>query len=293
MKNSSNKKPRLLIIGCGDVGKRLLPLLTPWFRVFALARFADPNEAQAVRWAGAIPVVANLDQMSSLRRWCGLAQWIIHLAPPPATGAIDQRTRNLLAILPHQARLVYVSTSGVYGDCAGEWVSETRKVAPRNARAQRRVDAEQALRAWARRSQSRLCILRVPGIYAQDRLPIERLQKQTPALIASDDVWTNHIHADDLARIIVQALWHGKPGRVVHAVDDSQLRMADYFDEVADHFHLPHPPRLARAELQQAVSPMLWSFMSESRRLSNTRMKRELRVRLRYPTVQSCLAAML
>jgi nucleoside-diphosphate-sugar epimerase len=294
MKNkSTNKKPRLLIVGCGDVGMRLLPLLTPVFRVFALARHTEPGAMQAIRALGAIPLQADLDHIDTLRRYRGLARVVVHLAPPASTGKIDQRTRNLLAILPHRAHLVYVSTSGVYGDCAGAWVSETRKVEPRNPRAQRRVDAEQVLRAWARRSQAHLAILRVPGIYAENRLPIERLHKQTPALIASDDVWTNHIHADDLARIIVQALWYGKPNRVVHAVDDSQLKMAGYFDLVADHFSLPRPPRLPRAALQQAVSPMLWSFMSESRRLRNERMKRELRVRLRYPDVQSCLAAIL
>jgi nucleoside-diphosphate-sugar epimerase len=297
MKNkSTNKKPRLLIIGCGDVGMRLLPLLTPVFRVFALARYAEPGEPgdrEAIRAMGAIPLQADLDDIATLRRWRGLAKFIVHLAPPASVGEFDQRTRNLVAILPHRARLVYVSTSGVYGDCAGAWVSETRRVAPRNPRAQRRVDAEQVLRAWARRSQAHLTILRVPGIYADNRLPIERLHKQTPALVKADDVWTNHIHADDLARIIVQALWYGKPNRVVHAVDDSQIKMADYFDVVADHFALPRPPRLGRADLQQAVSPMLWSFMSESRRLRNERMKRELRVRLRYLDVQSCLAAIL
>jgi nucleoside-diphosphate-sugar epimerase len=294
MKNkSTNKKPRLLIIGCGDVGMRLLPLLNARFRVFAVARFSRPEEAAQVRLAGAIPLKADLDQPASLRRLAGLANIIIHLAPPPGSGALDQRTRNLLAILPHQARLVYVSTTGVYGDCAGSLVAETRVVAPTNARARRRVDAEQVLRAWAVRSDSRLSILRVPGIYADNRLPIERLHKQTPAFIEADDVWTNHIHADDLARIIVQTIFLGKANRVVHAVDDSQLRMADYFDLVADHFKLPRPPRLPHAEVKQAVTPMLWSFMGESRRLQNQRLKHELRMRLRYPTVQSALAAML
>jgi nucleoside-diphosphate-sugar epimerase len=213
----------------------------------------------------------------------------VHLAPPQSEGERDLRTRRLTAILPEGARLVYVSTTGVYGNCHGAHISETQATAPVNARARRRVDAEQVLRAWAVRSGSRLSILRVPGIYAADRLPIERLQRGTPALLADDDVFTNHIHADDLARIIRLALSRGAAQRVVHAVDDSDLKMGDYFDLVADAHGLPRPPRLPRAQLAQQVTPMMLSFMSESRRLSNARLKHELGVRLRWPDVASFL----
>jgi nucleoside-diphosphate-sugar epimerase len=132
----------------------------------------------------------------------------------------------------------------------------------------------------------------VPGIYAPQRLPLRRLEQGTPALLASDDVYTNHIHADDLANIVALALFRGLPGRIYHAVDDTHMKMADYFDTVADAFAMPRPPRLARAQLAASVSPMLLSFMSESRRMSNTRIKRELRVRLRFPQVGPAVAAM-
>lgn len=287
---SALKRPRLLIIGCGDVGLRLLPHLTPRFRVFAVTRSNISHEQ--IRAFGAIPLQVDLDDRASVQRLQGLAHRVIHLAPPPTTGMLDQRTRNVVAILPHGACLVYVSTSGVYGDCGGAWIAETRPVAPHNPRARRRVDAECVLRQWARRHDGKLSILRVPGIYAADRLPLERLHKGTPAMLASDDGYTNHIHAEDLALMIVQALFHARPNRVYHAVDDSQLQMADYFDLVADHFGLPRPPRLSRVECQQAVSPMLWSFMAESRRLRNTRIKRELGVRLRYATVSDALQEM-
>lgn len=277
-------KPRLLIIGCGDVGMRLLPLLREHFRIFAVT--SQPARCAELRAAGAVPVVADLDQPHTLRRLSGLAQRILHLAPPRSDGVTDVRSQNLSAILPDKSRLVYVSTTGVYGDCAGAKFDETRTVKPQNARAVRRVAAEQCLRRWAKRSQSTLAILRVPGIYAADRLPVERLQKGTPALNASDDVYTNHIHADDLARLIRLALFRGSPQRVYHAVDDSDIRMGDYFDLVADAFQLPRPPRLPRAELQQQVSPMLLSFMSESRRLDNQRIKNELGARLLYPQVR-------
>lgn len=280
-------RPRLLILGCGDVGMRLLPLLRERFRIFAVT--TQTAKQDVLRAAGAIPVIANLDEPATLARLARLAKHIIHLAPPPANGSIDSRTRNLTAILPEHATLVYVSTSGVYGDCGGELINETRTVRPHNPRATRRVDAEQVLRKWARRSQSRLSILRVPGIYAADRLPLERLNKGLPALNAEEDVYTNHIHADDLARIIAAALFHAQSGRIYHAVDDSDMKMGAYFDAVADAFNLPRPPRLPRAQLQHEVSPMMLSFMSESRRLDNQRIKAELGVRLNHPTVSAAL----
>jgi nucleoside-diphosphate-sugar epimerase len=281
-------KPRLLIVGCGDVGMRLLPLVRERFRVFAVT--SQPERRFELRAAGAIPIVADLDRPRTLARLKGLAHYVVHLAPPPAQGALDLRTRNLTAILPEGARVVYISTTGVYGDRAGAATPETTPVAPRNARAGRRVDAERVLRAWALASKGTVAILRAPGIYASDRLPLERLQRGTPALRAQDDVYTNHIHADDLARLAALALLRGSPGRVYNAVDDTRMKMGEYFDAVADAFGLARPPRMARAELAAAVSPMMLSFMSESRQLVNTRIKRELRARLRYARVEDFLA---
>ncbi|WP_394781324.1 SDR family oxidoreductase [Undibacterium sp.] len=289
MKNIQKKlaKPRLLILGCGDVGMRLLPLLREQFRIFAVT--SQPARAAELRAAGAVPLVADLDHRDTLARLANLAHYIVHLAPPRSEGENDARTRNLTAILPDKSHLVYISTTGVYGDCGGTEFDETRPVRPQNDRARRRVAAEKLLRAWARRSQSTLSILRVPGIYASDRLPLERLQKGTPALVEADDVYTNHIHAEDLAQLIKLALFRASPGRVYHAVDDSDMKMAAYFDAVADAFQLPRPPRLPRAELSAAVSPMLLSFMSESRRLQNSRIKSELGMRLRYASVHDGL----
>jgi nucleoside-diphosphate-sugar epimerase len=283
-------RPRLLIVGCGDVGMRLIPLLRSRFRVFALT--SQSERLSELRSAGVIPILGNLDSPQSLYRLKGLADIVVHLAPPPLQGSLDRRTRNLVAILPRHGRLVYVSTTGVYGDCKGAYFDETRPIAPVNARAERRVDAERVLRRWARHHEGRLSILRVPGIYAADRLPLERLRQGTPALLDSDDVYTNHIHADDLAQIIALALFRAQPLRVYHTVDDSALKMGDYFDQVATAFKLPLPPRVPRAELSKQVTPVLLSFMSESRRLSNERMKTELGVRLRWPAVSDLLASL-
>ena len=283
--NALNKfgKPRLLIIGCGDVGMRLLPMIRDRFRVFAVT--SQAQRLDELRDQGALGIVANLDYPEQLHRLRGLADTVVHLAPPPAEGTTDQRTRHLLRILPRGGRLVYVSTTGVYGDCGGDQFDETRPVAPKNSRAVRRVDAERVLRQWALRAHARLSILRVPGIYAADRLPLARLRQGTPALSAEEDVYTNHIHAEDLARIIALTLRRGASQRVYHTVDDSDRKMGEYFDVVADAFQLARPPRVSRTQLASQVSPMLLSFMSESRRLSNDRMRYELGVRLKYPTV--------
>lgn len=284
-------RPRLLIVGCGDVGLRLVKLLGRRFRVFAVTR--DAGRAPLLRAAGAVPVVADLDCPASLARLSGLAPWVVHLAPPAREGEQDARTRRLLAALGAIRRLVYVSTSGVYGDCGGALVNETRPPAPGTARARRRLDAEQVLRQHARCHGTRLSILRVPGIYdGGARLPLARLAAGTPALAAGEDVYTNHLHADDLARIVLRALMLGAGGRVYNASDDTRMKMGDYFDAVADACALARPPRLARTALAGVLTPLQMSFMRESRRIDNTRIKRELRVRLHYPDVGATLRAL-
>jgi len=282
---------RLLIIGCGDVALRTIPLLKQGYRVFALVRNAA--HFARLRAMGVVPLTGDLDDRNSLARIAGLADEVLHFAPPPNSGVHDKRTRNLLCTLSQgklPKRLVYISTSGVYGDCGGAWVSETHPLKAISPRSQRRVDAERQIRGWAIRNQVKAAILRVPGIYAADRLPLSRLQQGTPGIVASEDSYTNHIHADDLARISIAALQRGQACRVYHASDDSHLRMGEYFDSVADAFGLPRVPRISRAEAQRVLPESLLSFMNESRRLTNQRIKRELKVRLTYPTVADMLA---
>jgi nucleoside-diphosphate-sugar epimerase len=291
------RRERILIVGCGDVGLRVARQLPRNARLMALTSSAA--RVPALRADRITPLQGNLDDGASLRRLAGLATRVVHLAPPPTDKPdwrIDPRTLALLRALRLRSlpqSLVYGSTSGVYGDCAGEWVSETRSLKPHTPRAQRRVHAEAHLRLFGRATGTHVHILRIPGIYAPDReggTPRGRLLKGTPVLRAQDDVYTNHIHADDLARACLAALWRGKPQRASNASDDTQMKMGDYFDLAADLYGLPRPPRLARDSAQDELPLMLLSFMSESRRLDNTRLKRELRVRLRYPTVAEGLA---
>jgi nucleoside-diphosphate-sugar epimerase len=212
---------------------------------------------------------------------------VLHCAPPPPSGDRDTRTASLLAALRRPpARIVYISTSGVYGECGGEKVDEATAPNPQTPRARRRHDAETQLTRYA----SNVVILRAPAIYASDRLPLERLRAGTPVLRAEEDVYTNHIHADDLAAIAVRALEDDSPPGVYNIADDTEMHMGDWMDLVARHAGLPAPPRRSRAEIAREVPAILLSFMSESRRLDNHRMKAVLGARLRYPTVHEGLA---
>jgi nucleoside-diphosphate-sugar epimerase len=279
-------RPRLLIVGCGDVGLRIVSRLAARFRIVALT--SNPARLPLLRAAHIVPIVGDLDRHESLQRLRGLAPRLLHLAPPADDSLHDRRTRHLVAALSDRTtRAVYISTTGVYGDHGGRLIDETARLQPANDRALRRIDAERVMRRRCNAS-----VLRVPGIYAHDRLPLERLRRGLPTLIDADDVYTSHVHADDLARISITALMRGAPRRVYNAVDGSSMKMGEYFDVVADAARLPRPQRLPRAQLRAAVTPMMYSFMTESRRLSNHRLRRELGVRLLYPTVADALATL-
>lgn len=283
---------RLLIIGCGDIARRALPWLVKRYRVYAAVR--SDRQRNELRALGVTPILADLDRPCTLKRLAGIGSLVLHFAPPPDHGIRDARTRALAAKLPMAKilprRLIYISTSGVYGNCDGSRVCEERRTRPQTQRARRRADAEEVQRRFGRRTGTAVSILRVPGIYAADRLPLARLERGDPLLRADEDVYTNHIHAEDLAAIVLRALVRGRPGRIYNAVDDSEQKMGEYFDLIADTVGLPRAPRVSRAEAQDRLTPSMLSFMGESRRLDNARIKRELGVRLRYPCIAAGLA---
>lgn len=283
------RRQRLLIVGCGDIGMRVARSLGARVQLTVLS--STGKRSAALRALGVRVVQGNLDQPQSLRRLAGLSHRVLHLAPPPADGWADSRTRALARALRLRSVpqvMVYASTSGVYGDCGGAVVAETRPAQADTPRARRRFDAESAMRFLGRSAGLRVSILRVPGIYAEDRSggsPRRRLLAGTPVLRRQDDVFTNHIHADDLARACIAALWRARPQRIYNVNDDTRVKMGDYFDLAADHYGLPRPPRIARDTAASELPLGLLSFMAESRRMDNTRLKRELKLALRYPTV--------
>ena len=285
------RRTRVLLVGCGDIALRVARRLSPRFVLYGLAR--SEAQAAALRAAGVRPVRGDLDDRHSLVRLRLAPQVLFHFAPPPSEGEGDPRTRRLLAALGQGWRfppqMVYISTSGVYGDRQGAWVSEASPQQPQSPRARRRVAAERALRQTGRSQRSHLAILRAPGIYAEDRLPLERLRAGTPVLFAEEDSYTNHVHAEDLARAALAAARLGRGGRAYNVVDDASWRMGEWFDRLADACELPRPPRISRAAAKVRLTAIQWSFMGESRRLKNARLKRELRFRLAYPTPATLL----
>ena len=286
------RKSRLLIVGCGDVGERVLKLARRNERCIVLT--SSGIKKDRLRALGATPLLGNLDHPQTLARLAGLGDRVLHLAPPASHGETDKRTRALLQALVKRTRpqrLVYGSTTGVYGDCQGEWVTETRALNAQTDRAKRRVDAERWVKALAtgQPGLGGVAVLRIPGIYALDRkggTPVERLQKGLPILLPIEDVYTNHIHANDLAVACWRSLFIGPIFRTFNINDDSVWLLGEYMGLAADHFKLPRPQARCREQVQALVSPMQWSFMQESRKLSNARMKRELRLRLQYPSPQ-------
>ena len=284
----------MLIVGCGDIGLRVAQLLLPRYRVYALVRTAV--RAQQLRTVGIIPVLGDLDQPRSLNRIAGLATTVVHCAPPPATGSGDPRTARLLTALAHPRQsdivalhLIYISTSGVYGDCGGRWVSETTPPRPESARAQRRIAAEHLLRRASRRRQIRCTILRAPGIHGPQRLPLERIHGGQPVLCDADSGWGNHIDADDLARAVVALLHDRHNSRVYNVVDNQPLPHGQYLQRIAMHLSLPPLPALPREQAEQQMSASLWSFQRESRRIDNHRLCRESRWRPLRPDLASVL----
>ncbi len=273
----------MLIIGCGDVGLRIARRLPKHVRVLATTSSLD--RVQELRNQNITPLQANLDKPSSLHRLAGLAAYALQLAPPPNSddsGDRDTRSANLIRAFRQRSKptaLIYASTTGVYGDCGGEWVDETRAVNPQTDRAKRRVDAENVIRTFGKQSGVRVSSLRIPGIYAPDREggnPLDRIRAGTPMLVARDDVYTNHIHANNLAKACIAALWRGKPQRNYNIAQDDGQKTGDYYDQLADKAGLPRLPRITREEAAATLSPMRMSFLSESRRIKNERMKREL-----------------
>ncbi len=291
------RRTRIVIVGCGDVGLRLLAQLGAkrQLAVRAMGTTRRAEQARAIARTGGLALQGDLNQSRFLQRLAKLAQHFIVMSPPPSVGEFDPISRRLAlyirqAVHRHdaQARVDYISTTGVYGDANGQWVSETSPRLAQSPRARRRVEAENVWRMANRQAKVSTRIHRAPGIYALERLPIDRLRKQTPAIVRQEDSYSNHIHADDLARWVWRATLKGPAGRVYNVVDDQPMQMGEYFDQVADAAGLERPPRLQRAQVQHQVSPMLWSFMNESRRIRNNRLQ-ELRFKLRYTSTQAFL----
>jgi nucleoside-diphosphate-sugar epimerase len=280
----------MLILGCGYLGQALSRHYTALgIPVIGVARSATTASAVEATGARSLQLDLSKDDLSAL---APAGEQVFHLAPPPSDADGDPLTKHLLEefqIHGNPRRLVYASTTGVYGDCGGEWVDETRAPRPLAGRAKRRWDAEERLRAWSNESHAELVILRVAGIYACDRLPLERIRSGLPVVKADEAPWSNRIHAADLLDVCLTAMDRAPAGAVYNVCDGNPSTMSDYFFRVADAAGLPRPPELALAEADGKVSAGMLSYLKESRRLSNRRMIDELGLTLRYPSLNQGL----
>lgn len=284
---------QVLIVGCGDIGLRVAALeRAGGASVAALAR-GDASQLR-LKKAGISAVAGDLDQPETLVHLPAGDTDLYYFAPPPGHGTTDPRLRAFLRAMeagPMPRRIVYISTTGVYGDCAGEWVTEARPPNPQADRSRRRLDAESGLLDFRSKTGVSVVILRVPGIYGPGRLPVERLRSRAPVVQESEAPYSNRIHADDLAPIAVAAMRRGRDGEVYNVSDGHPTTMTDYFNRVPDLLGVPHPPALPLAEASARVSEGMRSYFAESRRLDNRKMLEDLGIELRYPDLDRGLAA--
>jgi nucleoside-diphosphate-sugar epimerase len=282
----------VFIIGCGDIGRRVASLeLAAGNPVAALVR--SEATVRQLRQQGVGVVRGDLDAPESLANLPVHAAVLYYFAPPPAKGTDDPRLKAVLAALSPAVlpkRVVYISTSGVYGDCQGAWIDEDRPLNPQTDRARRRAAAELALRSWSGRHGVPCVILRVPGIYGPGRLPVERIRQGIPVVNEHESPYSNRIHADDLAQACFAAARYGRPGAAYNVSDGHPTTMTDYFCRAADALGLPRPPVISLAEARRVFTPSMLSFLEEPKRLDNRRMIEELQVVLRYPDLASGLA---
>ncbi len=281
----------MIILGCGSIGQALATRYRQRGEsVLGVVRSAET--AAAVAAAGAQALQLDLER-NDLAALAPAGKSVFHLAPPPSAGDEDPLTAHLIDAFArhgHPRRLVYIGTTGVYGDCDGAWVDEDWPPRPRAPRSRRRWDAEQRLRQWSRASGAELVILRVAGIYACDRLPLARIRSAQPVVKADEAPWSNRIHAEDFVEICIAAMERAPTGAVYNVCDGHPSTMTDYFCQVADAAGLPRPPQIPLAAAEDRLSAGMLSYLKESRRLSNRRLLEELGVRLRYPDLAQGLA---
>ncbi len=281
-----------VIVGCGYVGKAVEALHRAAGETCRALTLSE-DSAKALRASGIDAVARDIGALAPEQAAEFGGRSLYLFVPPEPQGRSDARLRRFLAACASKppARIVSIGASGVYGDCNGAWVDETRPVAPRADRAWRRWDGEQALREWSRDTGAKVVFLRVAGIYGPGRLPLRRIRSGAPIVSRDQAPFTNRIHVEDLARLCVVAMERGAAGRVYHACDGSPGNMTDYFHAVADFAALPRLPEIPLAEAEGRLSAGLLSYLRESRRLRNRRAREELGLRFRYPNLAAGLAA--
>ena len=277
-----------VILGCGDIGRRIARALIaqgqPNETIVGLVKSADSK--QRCIDLGIKASLFDLDNLQSELSYC-LGAEVYYTVAPPQQGVVDTRSRALLHELESTqflpSKVVVISTTGVYGDCHGAWVDENSPIQPQAQRAMRRSDAEQQWLNWGQNNSVAVCILRVPGIYAFSRLPRSRIENRTPVVNPEECGYTNRIHADDLAQINLNAMKYGQAGEVYNATDGTPGKISDYLQQAAKLLGADALPEISMQQAQQQLSQGMLSYLGESRKMSNRKMLKELKIVLRYP----------
>ena len=278
----------LFIVGCGAIGRRIASLALE--QGVAVCSFSRKEAGLP----GTRHFTGTLDDPATLRGLPTKGAGVIYLAPPPGGGNQETRVAAFCAAVPpgeEPAKLVYISTSGVYGDCAGAAVTEESEPDPQTSRGKRRLHGERLFQAWGRERGVPVVILRVTAIYALDRLPVSQLSSGQPVLREEESLPSNRIHADDLSRICLAALERGKDGDIFNVSDGTSGTMTAYFNAAADALGLPRPPQVTMEEARRVMTPLMISYFSESRVVDSGKMLRELGIKLLYPDLESGLKA--
>jgi len=283
----------ITIIGCGDIGQRVAKRCQQQsMPVRGMVMTAD--SAKSLKQQGIEPIRANLDEPETLNSISYSGHTVFYFAPPPRLGNQDTRMANWLASMQSDdlpEKVVLISTTAVYGDTEGNWISEQSPLNPGTERGLRRLDAERRLFDWAQENSLEAVILRVPGIYGPGRLPRDRIEKGLPVLNESECGYTNRIHSEDLAMICMVAAETAASGEIYNVTDGHPGTMTDWFNQVADFLSLPRPPQISMQQAEQEMSAGMLSYLKESRRIDNSKMLKELNVKLQYETINKGIAA--
>lgn len=223
------------------------------------------------------------------------APWtLLYTIPPRPEGAGDARLDALLSGLETPpARVVYLSTSGVYGDRGGQLTDEAVAPNPRSDRAKRRSMAESLLQSWCEERSADCLILRVPGIYGPGRLGLDRLRGGEAILCDADSGPGNRIHVDDLARCCLAAMTVGVAAGIYNVADGDHRSGSEFSRAVARLANLPPPPEITLADARRVWSARRLSFLDESRRLDTRKMRAVLGVTPHYADPEEGIRASL
>jgi nucleoside-diphosphate-sugar epimerase len=289
----NSKRQPVVIAGCGYIGSRVARI---WrergAQVTCLVR--SPERWAALESEGFSGLAHSFDEPCDLPALAAGGSILFYFVPPPGGGIIDTRVRHFIAALEHgtpPATIIYLSATSVYSETGGGVVTEDSPTEPTSAMGKRRLDAEQAFREYGAATGVPVIILRVSGIYGPVRLPLMQISQGQPLLREEESGPSNRIHADDLATICCLAAKKGRDGDIFNVSDGHPSSMTTYFNACADALGYPRQPQVTMEEARQVMSPLMYSYVSESRVVDSRRMREQLGISLRYPTIAEGLAA--